>query len=150
MRAIVAGRVAVMQPECRAVETRLCARTAGHSPAAPFELAVAAGIETVGRDARLELSRFVTEWIAPPAALQEGIVPGGAGRQAQSIIRRWPRLRRGSGFGGRRRDGSLRRRLGCWGRGRRRRLALADPLLEFVLDRRHLDLQRLGAGLLLR
>src|SRR4029453_6776972 len=53
-------------------------------PAPPFELAIAVGVETVGRHAGLALHRLVAERIGAPAARHEGVVVGGGGGEGQA------------------------------------------------------------------
>src|SRR5689334_631618 len=63
VRAVVARRVLVAQREVGSVEHRVGARAAGGAAALPFEAAIAAGVEAVGRDAGLHLDPLVLEWI---------------------------------------------------------------------------------------
>ena len=107
-RAVVARSSRRRAAQRRALEARLRARAAGGAAAPPFELAVAVGVEAVGRHAGLGLHRLVAERIGAPAARHEGVVVGRRRRQAQAIVvgARW----RGAGVG---RRGSG-RRLRAW------------------------------------
>ena len=84
MRAVIAGRVGVAQAQRRPFEARLCSGAAGGAAGPPFELAVAIGVEAVGRHAGLALHRLVAERIAAPAARHERVVVGRRG-QTQAI-----------------------------------------------------------------
>src|SRR5690606_28819223 len=86
VRAVVAGRIRVAQGEVGAVELRPGPRAAGGAALAPFEAAVAIGVEAVRRDAELPLYRFMLEGVGAPAALDEGVVVGRPRRHAHAPI----------------------------------------------------------------
>src|SRR5215216_5228013 len=78
-RAVVARRIAVTDAQYLTLEACLRAGAAGGAAAPPFELAVAVGVEAVGRHAGLALHRLVAERIGAPAARHEGVVVGRRG-----------------------------------------------------------------------